>query len=50
MDSRWLPLLLGFQNSALANFDVVIIMDWLEAHSLLQVDWHNKWLVVPYDG
>ena len=25
-------------------------MDWLEAHSLMQVDWRNKWHAVPYDG
>jgi len=28
----------------------MIGMDWLEAHSLMQVDWRNKWLAVPYDG
>jgi len=28
----------------------MIGMDWLEAYSLMQVDWRNKWLAVPYDG
>jgi hypothetical protein len=34
----------------LANFDVVIDMDWLEAYSPMQVDWRQKWLDVPYAG
>jgi hypothetical protein len=39
-----------FWTLPLANYDVVIGMDWLEAHSPVQVDWRNKWLAVPYDG
>jgi hypothetical protein len=39
-----------FWTLPLANYDVVIGMDWLEANSPMQVDWRNKWLAVPYDG
>lgn len=24
-------------------------MDWLKAHSAMQVDWRLKWLAVPHD-
>lgn len=39
-----------FRILPLANFDVVIGMDWLEAYSPMQVDWRQKWLAVPYAG
>lgn len=39
---------LDFRTLPLANFDVVIGMDWLEAYSPMQVDWRQKWLAVPY--
>lgn len=39
-----------FRTLPLANFDVIINMDWLKAHSLIQVDWHQKWLAVPHEG
>lgn len=32
----------------LSHFDVIIGMDWLEAHSPMKVDWRQKWLAVPY--
>ena len=39
-----------FRILPLANIDVVIGMDWLEAFSPMQVDWKHKWLAVPYEG
>lgn len=39
-----------FRILPLADFDVVIGMDWLEAFSPMQVDWRHKWLAVPYEG
>ncbi|CAD6256357.1 unnamed protein product [Miscanthus lutarioriparius] len=40
----------NFRTLPLANFDVIIGMDWLEEHSPMQVDWRRKWLAVPHDG
>lgn len=39
-----------FRTLPSANFDVVIGMDWPEAHSSMQVYWRQKWLVVPHNG
>jgi len=39
-----------FRILPLANIDVVIGMDWLEAFSSMQVDWKHKWLAVLYEG
>lgn len=41
---------LDFRTLSLANFDVVVGMDWLESHSPMQVDWRAKWLAVPHNG
>jgi hypothetical protein len=29
---------------------MIIDMDWLECHSLMKVDWLNKWIVINHDG
>lgn len=34
----------------LAHYDLVVGMDWLAQHSPMQVDWAQKWLVIPYEG
>jgi hypothetical protein len=34
----------------LAHYDMVVGMDWLSQYSLMQVDWAQKWLVIPYEG
>jgi len=39
-----------FRTLPLANFDVVIGMDWLEDHSPMLIDWRLKQLLVPYGG
>ncbi|CAO2034871.1 unnamed protein product [Urochloa humidicola] len=32
----------------LSSYDLIIGMDWLEAHSLMKVHWQQKWLAIPY--
>jgi hypothetical protein len=43
-----------FQSDAkilsLAHFDIIVGMDWLARFSPMQVDWHEKWLLIPYNG
>jgi hypothetical protein len=39
-----------FRTLPLANFDVIVGMDWLEAHSPMQLDWRQKWLSIPHEG
>ncbi|CAD6336222.1 unnamed protein product [Miscanthus lutarioriparius] len=34
----------------LAHYDLVVGMDWLAQYSPMQVDWAQKWLVIPYEG
>lgn len=34
----------------LSSYDIIIGMDWQEAHSPMKVHWHEKWLSVPYHG
>jgi len=34
----------------LAYYDLIIGMDWLVQHSPMQVDWAQKWLIIPYEG
>lgn len=34
----------------LSAYDVIIRMDWLEAHSPMQVHRLQKWLAIPYQG
>lgn len=34
----------------LAQFDLIVGMDWLAQHSPMQVDWHHKWLLIPYES
>jgi hypothetical protein len=34
----------------ISHFDIILGMDWLEAYSPMQVQWKNKWLVIPYQG
>jgi hypothetical protein len=38
-DIRLLPL---------THYDMIIGMDWLEAHSPMQVHWKHKWMSIPY--
>ena len=43
-----------FQSDAkvlsLAHFDIIVGMDWLARFSPMQVDWEQKWLLIPYNG
>lgn len=32
----------------LAQYDLIVGMDWLSQFSPMEVDWHNKWLKIPY--
>lgn len=34
----------------LASYDMIIGMDWLEAHSPMKVHWKEKWMTIPYKG
>ena len=34
----------------LAHYDLVVGMDWLAQYSPMQVDWAQKWLIIPYEG
>jgi hypothetical protein len=31
-------------------YDLVVGMDWLEAHSPMKVGWFNKWMLINYFG
>jgi hypothetical protein len=35
---------------AIAAYDVIIGMDWLEKYSTMRVRWKNKWMEIPYDN
>lgn len=32
----------------LGQYDIIAGMDWLSLYSPMQVDWHHKWLCIPY--
>ncbi|WVZ55602.1 hypothetical protein U9M48_006242 [Paspalum notatum var. saurae] len=32
----------------LQHYDLILGMDWLEAHSSMQIHWKFKWLLIPY--
>ena len=40
----------NFRLLPLTAYDVIIAMDWLEAHSPMHVHWLQKWLAIPYQG
>jgi len=40
----------NFRLLPLTAYDVIIGMDWLEAHSPMHVHWLQKWLAIPYQG
>lgn len=39
-----------FRVLKMLSYDVIIGMDWLEAHSPMQVHRCQKWLAIPYHG
>lgn len=43
-----------FQSSVkvlpLAQYDLIVGMDWLSRFSPMEVDWNQKWLKIPYGG
>lgn len=39
-----------FRVLPLGSFDVVVGMDWLAAHSPMQIHWQDKWMTIPYQG
>ena len=32
----------------LSSYELIVGMDWLASRSPMQVDWHNKWMLIPY--
>lgn len=34
----------------LSSYDMIVGMDWLEAHSPMKVHWKHRWLAIPYNG
>ena len=32
----------------LTSYELIVGMDWLASCSPMQVDWHHKWLLIPY--
>jgi hypothetical protein len=32
----------------LPYYDVIVRIDWLEAHSIMKIDWLNKWIILNY--
>jgi len=32
----------------LSSYELIVGMDWLVSHSPMQVDWHKKWMLIPY--
>ena len=32
----------------LPSYELIVGMDWLASSSPMQVDWHNKWMLIPY--
>ena len=30
------------------SYELIVGMDWLASRSPMQVDWHNKWMIIPY--
>lgn len=53
-DLQWSSQGCTFSSSArvlpLAHYDVILGKDWLESHSPMQINWKEKWLVLPYAG
>jgi predicted aspartyl protease len=35
---------------SLSSYDLIVGMDWLESLSPMQIHWHQKWLMIPYQG
>jgi hypothetical protein len=34
----------------LPYYDMIIGIDWLEAHNPMNVDWLHKWMIIDYNG
>ncbi|WVZ96943.1 hypothetical protein U9M48_042522 [Paspalum notatum var. saurae] len=34
----------------LSYYDLIVGMDWLEAHSPMEVHWLQKWMIIPYQN
>jgi hypothetical protein len=32
----------------LGSYDIILSMDWLQLFSPMKVDWHQRWLAIPY--
>ena len=32
----------------LTSYELIVGMDWLASRNPMQVDWHNKWMIIPY--
>ena len=32
----------------LTSYELIVGMDWMASRSPKQVDWHNKWMIIPY--
>ena len=32
----------------LKSYELIVGMDWLASRSPMQVDWHSKWMIIPY--
>ena len=32
----------------LSSYELIVGMDWLASRSPMQVDWHSKWMLIPY--
>ena len=51
---EWSVQQCSFQSTAkvipLAQYDLIVDMDWLSSFSPMQVDWKHKWLKIPYDN
>ena len=30
------------------SYELIVVMDWLASCSPMQVDWHSKWMLIPY--
>lgn len=48
MVSTTVLLSVGGQSNSLAQYDIIVGMDWLSCFSPMQVDWKHKWLKIPY--
>lgn len=40
----------NFQVLPLTLYDLIVGMDWLEQFSPTQIHWHQKWMIIPYQG